>query len=391
MEIEAFGGTYLVSCMPIFAKDGHIEKVIHIATDITDRVLAERALQESEEKYRSLFDHSTDAILLTKPDGTILDANPAACKMFGRSREEIVRIGRNGLVVRTDPHLHTALESRAAYGDATAEIMMIRANGEKFPVEITSAMFVDVSGQQKTSIIIRDITERRQREEENKRISEKLRALAARLQAVREEERTRIAREIHDELGGALTGIKIDLALLIKEADAINEESLKRPLLDQMISTTRIIDKTVRAVRRIATELRPGILDDLGIIAALKWQLNDFQKRTGIHCHWTSSLENIDLDGHHLTALFRIFQETLTNVGRHANATEVKAQLKKERDTYVLEVQDNGKGMTTGDMENKGSLGILGMRERALTFGGCIEIEGKSGKGTKVTVKVPVR
>ena len=179
--------------------------------------------------------------------------------------------------------------------------------------------------------IVEDITDRKRADEEIRRTEEQMRAFAARLQRVREEERTHIAREIHDELGGALTGIKINFSLLTKAAGEIKEELLKHFLLDQMHDTMKYIDKTIRTVRKIATELRPGILDDLGILAALEWQLNEFQKHTGIHCEWISSLENIDLNGQETTALFRIFQETLTNVARHADATEVRVSCAKRR------------------------------------------------------------
>jgi len=164
-----------VTNTPVTVED-KIVGVYAIAEDITDRVRAERTLRENEEKYRSMFGHSMDAILLTRPDGTILDANPAACTMFGRTREEIVRIGRNGLVDTEDPRLHAALKNRAAEGATMAEFTMIRANGEKFPVEMTSAIFEDESGRQKSIMIIRDITERKQIEDERRISEEKFRS-----------------------------------------------------------------------------------------------------------------------------------------------------------------------------------------------------------------------
>ena len=166
---------------------------------------------------------------------------------------------------------------------------------------------------------------------------------------------------------------------------------MKDSLLDQMHNTMKNIDKTMRTVRKIATELRPGILDDLGILAALEWQLKDFQKHTGIRCEWISSLENINLDEQETTALFRIVQETLTNVVRHAEATEVRVQLRKEANTYVLNVEDNGKGITKNNIDDKRSLGLLGMRERTLALGGRIDVEGHTGRGTKVTVEIPFK
>jgi signal transduction histidine kinase len=166
---------------------------------------------------------------------------------------------------------------------------------------------------------------------------------------------------------------------------------LKHYLLNQLHDTMKHIDNTIRTVRKIATELRPGILDDLGILAALEWQLNEFQKHTGIRCKWISSLENIDLDGQEITALFRIFQETLTNVVRHADATGVRVHLRKEANTCILDVEDNGRGITKNNIDDKRSLGLLGMRERAMAFGGRIDVKGRPGRGTKVTVEIPVK
>ena len=166
---------------------------------------------------------------------------------------------------------------------------------------------------------------------------------------------------------------------------------MKHFLLDQMHDTMKHIDKTIKTVRKIATELRPGILDNLGILAALEWQLNEFQKHTGIRCEWISSLEKIDLDRQETTALFRIFQETLTNVARHADATELRVQLRKEANTCVLDVEDNGRGITKNNIDDKKSLGLLGMRERTLAFGGRIDMKGQPGRGTKISVEIPVK
>jgi len=217
-----------------------------------------------------------------------------------------------------------------------------------------------------------------------------MRAFADRLQTVREEERAHIAREVHDELGGSLTGIKIDLSLLKKAAEEIKENSLKDPLLNQIHNTMKNIDNTIQTVRKIATELRPGILDDLGILAALEWQLDDFRQRTGINYEWISTQKKIRIDEQGATALFRIFQETLNNVFRHANATEVHVRLRKKSNMYILEVEDNGNGITEDKIDDKKSLGLLGMRERALAVGGRINVKGHLGKGTKVIVEIPV-
>ena len=228
-------------------------------------------------------------------------------------------------------------------------------------------------------------TDRRRAEERLRESHEQLRALSVYLQYVREEERTRIAREVHDTLGQALTGLKMDLAWL-----AVRMPRGQRPVQDKVKSMSGHIDATIQTVRRIATELRPGILDDLGLVAALEWQANEFSQRTGIQAEVTSTLQDTQLDADLNTAFFRIFQETLTNIMRHANATLVTVHTTREDDNYILTVRDNGRGITAADMADRRSIGLLGMQERAALLGGDVEFHGEPGKGTVVTVKIPV-
>jgi signal transduction histidine kinase len=215
------------------------------------------------------------------------------------------------------------------------------------------------------------------------RAEHELRELAARLQRIREEERTRVAREIHDELGQALTAIKIDLAFVIGALRADQQEELERAE-----SILTLVDQTILSVRRIATELRPGILDDLGLVAAVEWAAEEFEARTGTKCRLDLPDGDIALDPEPTTAIFRIFQETLTNITRHAAATQVDIRLGREDGNIVMEVRDNGRGI--GDEQSAGrSLGILGMRERALLLGGELTISGAPGKGTFVQLLIP--
>ncbi len=219
-----------------------------------------------------------------------------------------------------------------------------------------------------------------------RRSEESLRALAAHLQSVREEERTRIAREVHDELGQALTGLKMDLAWLAKRWP-----KLPKDLAGKISGMFGLIDATIKSVRRISSGLRPQVLDDVGLVGALKWQAREFQARTGIRCKSELPAEDILLDPEHATALFRIFQEVLTNVGRHAKATRVDIELRPDTDQLVLRVHDNGRGIADADARGQKSLGLLGMRERAQLFGGGVEIKGVRGRGTTVTVSMPLR
>ena len=212
---------------------------------------------------------------------------------------------------------------------------------------------------------------------------DKLRRLAAHLISVREEERTHIAREIHDELGQVLTGLKMEVTWLAKRLK-------EKPLIEKTDSMCKLIDMTVGTVRKIATGLRPEVLDDMGLIAAMGWQAKEFQKRTGIRCRAKLPPE-VKLDIDVSTTMFRIFQEILTNAARHSRATRVDIELEIGEEAVRLEVIDNGVGIADTDLKAHKSLGLLGMHERALLFGGDVKITGTAGQGTRVSVSLPLR
>jgi signal transduction histidine kinase len=235
-----------------------------------------------------------------------------------------------------------------------------------------------------------DVTELKRAEEKLKATSEQLRALSARLQSAREEEGTRIAREIHDELGSALTSLKWDLEEIDKQLSTPLEPLALVALREKFQTPMKLADLAITAIRRIASELRPSVLDDLGLVAAIEWQCQQFQSRTGIVCVCDCSLEKVELTEEQSTAVFRILQEALTNVLRHSHATKVDIKINKENGYFVLSVSDNGKGITESVKSEQQTLGILGMRERAHLIGGEIGIKGVAGKGTVVIVRVPI-
>jgi signal transduction histidine kinase len=209
--------------------------------------------------------------------------------------------------------------------------------------------------------------------------------LAIHEQTAREEERTRLAREIHDELGQDLMGLKMDLAWLQKHTPPE-----QKGLWQKLRAMSDLVDTTIQHMRRLATELRPGILDDLGLLAAIEWQLQEFEKRTGVRSRFITNVGEVALDADETTTFFRILQETLTNVARHARATQVKVSLDQERDYVTLRVQDNGRGITEGEAAGLQSLGLLGMRERVTLRSGDFHIQGRSGQGTTVVVRLPL-
>ena len=485
--------------------------------DLFQNRLATSKLRESEERNRLVLQNSLDAILITSPDGSILSANPSACAMFQMTEEMICKVGRRGVVDASDSRLAVLLNERERTGRVKGELTMVRNNGEKFPVEITTSVYVDHAGNNRTSMIIRDISERKRTEQalseseeryrtlvtfspyalyvhvderitlvnpamckllradqpsqligksvfdivapayhetirkrwelvfsghpaplieeqfvrldgtlvdvevkavaidlrdrkevqvvahditerkltelaskraaEDIRISHnQLRAFAAYLQKIREEERTAMAREIHDELGQRLTALKMDLAWLNKRTGGDDIESVH----EKIKTMSSQVDDTIQRVRKIATGLRPGILDDLGLIPSIEWQAKEFQERSGVRCTVTSDCETVDLDGESTTAVFRIFQEALTNVARHAQATAVAVHVRKDNSSLMLEVCDNGKGIETDRIFATASLGLRGMMERAMLLNGGVRIVSGETGGTKVIVTVPI-
>jgi signal transduction histidine kinase len=195
---------------------------------------------------------------------------------------------------------------------------------------------------------------------------------------------------VHDVLGQEMTGFKMDVKWLADRLAALDGPEDTGPLLDKLNSMSRQLEQTMQTIRRISTELRPAVLDALGVVAALEWQAADFGRRAGIQCDFVSSHEDIDLDDERATAVFRIFQEALTNVARHAKATRVEAELALSGLDLLLVVRDNGVGISRVQAGSTRTLGLLGMQERAMMFGGSVCVEGRPGQGTAVTLSMPL-
>jgi len=252
-------------------------------------------------------------------------------------------------------------------------------------VGLLSAQVINIGEEPCSVAIMHDITERKRVEEELRRSQEELRNLSAHLQRAREQERACIAREIHDELGQALTALKMDLSWLGKRLPFETSS-----LAEKVGAMSRLIDATTKTVKRISTQLRPGLLDDLGLVAAIEWQAQEFQERTQIRCELALQTGDIALNRELATTCFRIFQEALTNVARHADATSVQVTLKKKAETLLLKVKDNGKGLAEEEIAHPDSFGLLGMRERARFCGGHVKISSVQGRGTTVVARIPL-
>ena len=365
--------------------------LIHSANDITLRKKTEEALVASEERYRTLFETAPDAVGVIDANMRLVMANHQGLRLYGYdSLDEVIGLNAHDFIAeidwpRIEPFLRAVSESKRSL---IFEHVGVKKDGTHFNVESRISRLHSDDEPPSFLIVSLDITERKRAENQLRASQEQLRALSARIQSAREEEGTRIAREIHDELGGALTGLKWDLeglAGILADTDgAVSKEAQER-----IQSMTVLIESTIDTVRRISSELRPGVLDDLGLVAALEWQAQQFQARTGIEYHASSILETVDLNRESATAVFRIFQEILTNVLRHAQATAIQVEQREVGNYFELKVSDNGRGITIEEKTNTTSLGLLGMRERALLVGGEVCIEGGE-LGTTVIVRVPL-
>jgi PAS domain S-box-containing protein len=387
-------------------KDNQILYYDGFVEDISARKQAEEALRQSDQRYKDFISHSHEGVWrvdldqpipINLPDeerlerllryGYIAECNLALARTFGfSSSEEMIGLRLRDLVSSSDQERLESFRSsvRGRFGSRTIELRGRDKAGNlkhllrtEIPI-VENGMLVNVWG------ITRDITEVKRMEKDLQSSLEQLRALAGRLQSIREEERKRVAREIHDQLGQALTAIKIDLSSLLRELPAGEEQQAKRTS-----SLLQLVEESIRTVRRISTELRPGMLDDLGLVATIEWAGEDFQARTGTMCQLDLPQDDLAVDPERATAIFRIFQETLTNVARHADASEVTVRLARQDGELTLEVHDNGKGIPADKLASGGSLGILGMRERAMLLGGELTLSGSPGNGTTVKVRIP--
>jgi len=385
---ERDGGYYIRTVSPVKELDGEIIALTVVSKDITKRKQAEEALIESENRFRELFDHMSSGVAVYEP---INDGSDFIITDYNKGGELISKVSREHIVGRSVLEVFPGIKKFGLF-EVFQRVWKI-GEPEHHPVSLYQDDYLThwaenyvyklPSGE--IVAVFDDVTERKQVEEEVRKSQEQLRSLADHLESVREEERTTIAREIHDELGQALTGLKMDLSWVAKR---IPED--QTGLLERLHSMSELTGTTLKTVQRISTELRPGLLDDLGLVAAIEWQTEEFENRTGIRCTLTVDPEDIMIDEKLSTTVFRVLQETLTNVARHAQATRVQVSLTEKEGILKLRVRDNGKGITKEQISDSQSLGIIGIRERVHQWGGTIKISGRPGKGTTVVVRIPI-
>lgn len=381
--------------IPIYDEKGEPRYLLGISEDVTDLKRLEAARKESEDRYRNIFENALEGIFQTMPDGKYVAVNPALARIYGYDLpEDMIATVTNlagHLYVdpgRRDEFIRLMQEQERVTG---FEALVYRKDGSWIWVSQGARALRDPSG---TLVgyegTVQDVTQRKLGESRLRATLEELRMLSGRLATVREEEQTRIARELHDELGVGLTCLKVDLSRLHTIMGAPRGARARNKMEDKIRSMVEQVDATIASVQRIVTELRPRILDDLGLVAAIEWQCQDFQQRTGIPCTCVSSSDNIAMEPEQATSLFRICQEALTNTARHAQAKAIQVLIKQLDNNLQLTIQDDGVGISCEKLTESTSLGLLGMRERAASLGGQVSIAGSPGKGTTVTVRVPL-
>ena len=376
----------IVSAIRDITERRRMEEEIRRHSDELEELVHE-SLRESEERYQTLVEHFPDATVV-HIDGKLVLANPAAARLLGAARAEDLIGEPVQRFVHPDYHELVAERTRSiTEGGSVSPLMeekIVRLDGRSVDVEIVGIP-VMYGGEQAIQSVLRDMTARKEAEEALHDSRDRLRNLAARLQAAREEERAWIAREMHDELGQALTRVWMELYELI---DKLPKNS--KALRERAGSLVSLVDSTMETVRAMSWRLRPPILDDLGVEAAIEWQAQEFTSHSGLAVRLELNLGERPLDTDRTTTVFRILQEALTNVARHAEASNVEIALTESKDVLVLDVRDDGKGIAKRDVTRATALGLIGMRERAGTLGGRVVIRRTDQGGTQVKLTLPL-
>jgi PAS domain S-box-containing protein len=372
------------SAAPIFAGKGKVIGVVLVLRDVAERRLERIATAEQA----ALLELTQDSVFVIDMEGRVQFWSRGAEAMLGYSKAEAAGKIAHELLCTEFPESFTEIVATLLrIGHWEGDLIKTAKDGRRVVVAGRWALQRGKRGQPPRTLVVNsDITERRRGEELLVLQTEQLRALADRLQGVREEDRKRVARDLHDQIGQILTAIKMDMSWMRRHLPESEGEVLAR-----LKESIELIDDGVKAVRAICSGLRPGVLDDLGLAAAIEWQASEFASRNGVSCQVSVPPVTLHHDGDRATATFRIFQECLTNVTRHAHAKSVRVMLSQEEENIVLVVEDDGIGFCESDLSKSlGCLGLLGMKERAQFCGGDVQVSSSPGKGTTVTVRVPV-
>lgn len=378
-------GTYRTFYDRAYIKYDDSKKPIRILgamEDITEREVAQKAIAVSEEKYRTIIEQAADGIFIADENTYLIDVNSAGCRISGYSKDELKKLKFQDVIPSKDLKTNPMQIVKMEKGQSVVnERRLICKDGTFIDVEISAQKLLDGGYQ----LFVRDIRERKKADELLQKSYNDIRQLASNLQTIREDERTTIAREIHDELGQQLTGLKMDIYWLSRKIKTTDDE-----IAGKLKESIQLINETVASVRKIATDLRPSILDDLGLVAALEWQGEEFEKRSGTRVLFINEAGDVTLKPDAISAIFRIYQELLTNVARHANASLVKVLLQKSGNSAFFYFTDNGDGFDPDSITQKKTLGLLGIKERTLLLGGTYEFKSKPGEGSETIISIPL-
>lgn len=355
--------------------------------DVTERKEASRRLEELEALESSILDAIPQAVIGLR-ERRINFANHAVKVIFGWHREEL--IDKSITMIYRSPAeaeyigsvFYSSLEKQRTF---ETEFPCVRKDGREILCRMKASRIGEKLREKRIVVTFEDITAQKKAQEDLERSREELRNLSGHLQSVREEECTRVARKIHDELGQSLTALQMDLSWLNSRLPA-NNKSIR----EKANSMTELVNATIESVHNISTELRPSLLDDLGLPAAIEWRAADFQKRSGIRCQANIHCGEVSIDKNLSTAIFRILQEMLTNIARHAIATQCRITLTVTEKELCLETSDNGIGITQWQVDDPKSFGMIGMRERAHLLGGVVRVKNIKPSGTLVKVLIPL-
>jgi len=348
---------------------------------------AENAIRQANKKLTLIFETAADGMRVVDRDLNILEVNTTFLSMIGLSREDVIGKKCYDVFSGTACHSDKCPMYRILAGEERIEYDETKTcrDGKTIPCIVTAIPFRDENGQL-IGIVedFKDISDRKQAEEDLRKSHAQLRELSSHMEVVREEERRKMAREIHDELGQALTVLKMDISWL---SHHLTDD--KKQIENKLDALSGRIDTTIHTVQRLSSELRPGMLDDLGVSAAIEWQANQIRDRTNITFDIVSMPEDITLDATSSITFFRIFQETLTNIVRHSEATHVEVNLNQDEKNTTMTVSDNGKGISRQQVSDPTSLGLIGMRERVSNIDGLFKLSSESGKGTTIFISIP--
>jgi two-component system, NarL family, sensor histidine kinase UhpB len=384
IENRVYSGTGQIHWMQfsnrgIFSDNGELVEIQSVGRDITERKRVERALHESELRFRALFEHSMAGILLTAPDGRVLAANPAACRLLGRTENEICAQGRTGIINKKDARIHALIKERSEKGYAHGEVDLIRGDGRRIPVYLSSAIFHTGEGL-RSCMVMQDLTEIRQAEQH-------IRDFSQRLLSTREEEKRRLSALLHHEVGSLVVGVTARLN--VAEADLRKGDS--KQALSSLKETRRLFLKAARSLRNAALQLHPPDMDLLGLHNSLKQYFKQIRQDTTLHINFIDRTRSATIAPPIQIFLFRTVQECLNNVINHAKARRVRFILSMAKDQLQMTIHDDGKGFDPRRLyEKQGKhLGLQVIQEMAAMLNGSLTIRSKPGRGTKMAVKVP--